>query len=1031
MCMFAEDVPPTKEAGDGYYKKGEFEDAVTAYSGAIAADKKNHILHSNRAAAYLALGDFKNALTDAAECVRLDPTFLKGYLRKGQALAKLLLFEAAVANYEEAIVLFPDDQSLKQALQEALATKNSLPESLVNAKASTIGHSSLLVGHIVAFMRHRKKIGALWDSIRKTGDVEAIESIDQVSVTTGDGFNGALRQVTKTGNFVGNMSELYETAALAQPVFNALISQAVVSIPDCRPDMVHLAPLKGRERATAKAKDDYSGRTAGPGEAWLFDIVRASVECETEAQIAAVVAQILASPNVEVIRLKNRFRNPTPAGFRDVNMNIKILMPQLGAGVYHICELQVHHKEVKDFAKKNHSHSHYEYFRVYFSGSVDSVDQRLTMFEELQAFDEEYTDRKSRSEGPGPVDDDSILVKATKKIIAGDDMDKLEHLAYLLHIVEEHALHTAVTRRIIEVAEKRPGHPVDRRTIKIKNELGASLQIQLLLGEAKAIFEEILRDIIPKVHYDHEAERMIDSAVMTQSLALVLLDMGDLAAAENILRPSLALIRQLRGDNHVETAYCHHNYGLALLGLQRAQEAAFHLGRAVEIRRAEFGDKNLLLASSMIRYAEALGNMRHFAEAKAIATDALEISKRVGGDEDRNTLNAMGVLGNICNEQGDLDQALFYFQKTRELYMKMLGTEHINIAAALMNESSIYLARQNWPPAHSLLVKAIEICNRYFKGQPHHIAATGLNNLGCVYLAQMQFAPASKYFQQALEMRQQVLGPNHIHTGKVHGDLGASLNSLGQLDKAAYHLEEALRVYKLNNVAPLECAVVMNSMGPMYQKLGRFQDAANVLQEALKIFREVYPENHQTVATVYNNLGTVYRDLNMLPEAEKFLTAAVNVFTATFGQANLNTMNIMGNLGTVLIKYPDPAKSKRGREMINATLRFLTAAGFDANHPYVIKFMTALQQANSGGATIAPAATKVSLPMPTVAAGGAQKMCINRHVMTAMNSNVPEYSAMGGNPQCDKCSAAIVTFTTPFYHCSSCGYDLCANCSSV
>jgi hypothetical protein len=88
----------------------------------------------------------------------------------------------------------------------------------------------------------------------------------------------------------------------------------------------------------------------------------------------------------------------------------------------------------------------------------------------------------------------------------------------------------------------------------------------------------------------------------------------------------------------------------------------------------------------------------------------------------------------------------------------------------------------------------------------------------------------------------------------------------------------------------------------------------------------------------------------------------------------------------------------------------LTAAGYDDNHPFVIKFAVALKKSNS--------------PAPN-----RQLICANRHIMTAMTTNIPQYAAAGGHPKCDKCLGDIFDFTAGFYHCNACGYDLCNDCS--
>ena len=51
------------------------------------------------------------------------------------------------------------------------------------------------------------------------------------------------------------------------------------------PDRVHVAPLKGRGRAQEKIDDDYADRDPGPACAWLFDVVRAKVVCDTADEV--------------------------------------------------------------------------------------------------------------------------------------------------------------------------------------------------------------------------------------------------------------------------------------------------------------------------------------------------------------------------------------------------------------------------------------------------------------------------------------------------------------------------------------------------------------------------------------------------------------------------------------------------------------------------------------------------------------------------------------------------------------------------
>ncbi|KAJ1423213.1 hypothetical protein B484DRAFT_331782, partial [Ochromonadaceae sp. CCMP2298] len=89
----------SKQEGDDLYKQGRFGDAVEKYSTAILSSRSSdlHLLHSNRCACYLQVGNLESALSDAEKCIRLKPQWPKGHSRKGACLAKLERVAEAIA----------------------------------------------------------------------------------------------------------------------------------------------------------------------------------------------------------------------------------------------------------------------------------------------------------------------------------------------------------------------------------------------------------------------------------------------------------------------------------------------------------------------------------------------------------------------------------------------------------------------------------------------------------------------------------------------------------------------------------------------------------------------------------------------------------------------------------------------------------------------------------------------------------------------------------------------------------------------
>lgn len=70
-------VAALKEKGNTSLNEGKFDEAIRYYSEAIKLDPKNHVLYSNRSAAYCKSNKFTEALADAEKTVALKPDWAK------------------------------------------------------------------------------------------------------------------------------------------------------------------------------------------------------------------------------------------------------------------------------------------------------------------------------------------------------------------------------------------------------------------------------------------------------------------------------------------------------------------------------------------------------------------------------------------------------------------------------------------------------------------------------------------------------------------------------------------------------------------------------------------------------------------------------------------------------------------------------------------------------------------------------------------------------------------------------------------
>jgi len=124
-ALFLEKVRQSNSA----CQTGDFERAISLYSEAIAMDKNNHILYSNRSAAYIKMGQFNKAYHDAVKAKELNSEWPKAYYREGVALQCLGKHAEALAAFSQGLAQDPKSLQLLAGLVEA-AMKSPLKGTL-------------------------------------------------------------------------------------------------------------------------------------------------------------------------------------------------------------------------------------------------------------------------------------------------------------------------------------------------------------------------------------------------------------------------------------------------------------------------------------------------------------------------------------------------------------------------------------------------------------------------------------------------------------------------------------------------------------------------------------------------------------------------------------------------------------------------------------------------------------------------------------------------------------------------------------
>lgn len=162
-----------KALGNEAFAAKDFEKAIGHYTDAIKADPKNHVFFSNRSASYASLKKYPEAISDAKECIKLNPTFIKGYYRLATAQIENNDLDGAITTCKQGMNVDPGNKQLEKLSRQARNRKSSENK----AKTSGVNNVSIPTGMGAMDSAHQKEFMDLQNQLRKTGkDFQVVQA---------------------------------------------------------------------------------------------------------------------------------------------------------------------------------------------------------------------------------------------------------------------------------------------------------------------------------------------------------------------------------------------------------------------------------------------------------------------------------------------------------------------------------------------------------------------------------------------------------------------------------------------------------------------------------------------------------------------------------------------------------------------------------------------------------------------------------------------------------------------------------------
>ncbi|XP_064933878.1 LON peptidase N-terminal domain and RING finger protein 3 isoform X3 [Columba livia] len=168
-----------RHEGNLLYKEKKLQAALQKYNEAVSLAPNDHLLYSNRSQINSTLKACEDALHDAEMACRLQPNWLKGHLRKGQALANLGKTEEALREFLFCLALDTGNKTAKSEAQKLLLSLFSLIP----------GNAQEHLPDILQLLSHHSRLkGNLLNSVGSGGTSHNLQRLLKVNVEQKKGF---------------------------------------------------------------------------------------------------------------------------------------------------------------------------------------------------------------------------------------------------------------------------------------------------------------------------------------------------------------------------------------------------------------------------------------------------------------------------------------------------------------------------------------------------------------------------------------------------------------------------------------------------------------------------------------------------------------------------------------------------------------------------------------------------------------------------------------------------------------------------
>ncbi|GFO63263.1 tetratricopeptide repeat protein [Geomonas paludis] len=306
-----------------------------------------------------------------------------------------------------------------------------------------------------------------------------------------------------------------------------------------------------------------------------------------------------------------------------------------------------------------------------------------------------------------------------------------------------------------------------------------------------------------------------------------------------------------------------------------------------------------------------------YEQAEANLLQALEIRKRIYGEEAAEVATGLAELGKLFRHTGDYQKAEQNLLAALEMQERFPGKESSEYVETLRQLGYCYFAGGVISKAERMLREALEIREKML-GRNDPAVAVILLDLAPVLVAGAQVIEAEIFLKRALEIVEYSYGPVHREVITVATYLAAFYEETGRTEESLALYRKSQDIREQIDPDGAETLQGMVDLGGKYLAARRYDDALKCGRSVLETRERLFGSEHLSVAATLDFLAGICTSAGRPLEAEALLRRSLNLKEKLLGQGSKEYIQGVYALAN---HYFNNGRKAEGKELIMRMLK--------------------------------------------------------------------------------------------------------------